>query len=85
MRSHKVLKLLIQNTDATNSLDYKVVCYAKHGGAISVVAVEETSLDADAIGEVDIGDRWATVVLQVKSTTADTPATFAYEYIQSII
>ena len=85
MRSHKVLKLLIQNTDVTNSLDYKVVCYAKHGGAISMVAVEETSLAADAIGEVDIVDKWATVVLQVKSTTADTPATFAYEYIQSII
>ena len=44
-----------------------------------MVAVEETALAADAIGEVDIVDKWATVVLQVKSTTADTPATFAYD------
>jgi len=85
MRAHNQLKLLLANTDATNSLDYKVTCYAKHGGALSVDEVTETAAAAGAVAEVTLTEKWAQVVVQVKSTVAGTPATYAYEYIQSVM
>jgi len=85
MRAHNQLKLLLANTDAANSLDYKVVCYAKHGGALSVDEVTETAAAAGAVAEVTLTEKWAQVVVQVKSTVVDTPATYAYEYIQSVM
>ena len=85
MRAHNQLKLLLANTDAANSLDYKVVCYAKHGGALSVDEVTETAAAAGAVAEVTLTEKWAQVVVQVKSTVAGTPATYAYEYIQSVM
>ena len=85
MRAHNQLKLLLANTDATNSLDYKVVCYAKHGGALSVDEVTETAAAAGAVAEVTLTEKWAQVVIQVKSTVESTPATYAYEYIQSVV
>ena len=85
MRAHNQLKLLLANTDATNSLDYKVTCYAKHGGALSVDEVTETAAAAGVVAELTLTEKWAQVVIQVKSTVASTPATYAYEYIQSVM
>ena len=85
MRAHNQLKLLLSNTDAANSLDYKVTCYAKHGGALSVDEVTEAAVVAGAVAEVTLTEKWAQVVVQVKSTVVDTPATYAYEYIQSVM
>ena len=85
MRAHNQLKLLLANTDATNSLDYKVTCYAKHGGALSVDEVTEMAVVAGDVAEVTLTEKWAQVVIQVKSTVASTPATYAYEYIQSVM
>jgi len=85
MRAHNQLKLLLKNTDAANGLTCKVTCYAKYGGVISVDVSGETALAPGAVGEVMISEKWAQVVVKVKSTVVDTPATYAYEYIQSVM
>jgi hypothetical protein len=85
MRAYNQLKLLLKNTDAANGLTCQVTCYAKYGGVISVDVSGETALAPGAVGEVMISEKWAQVVVKVKSTVVDTPATYAYEYIQSVM
>ena len=71
--------ITIENTDAANSLKYKVLCYA-HEDGIDHEEVAETTLAKGDNDKITLENPWANVVVQVKSAIADTPADYAIDY-----
>ena len=72
--------IVLKNTHATNALLYKVLTYAYSGG-VELTEVSEATLAVGTSRVIRINQAYAVVKVQVKSSVADTHATYMLEYI----
>jgi len=72
--------IMLKNTDAANSLDYKVLTYAYPGG-VEYVEVSETTLSPGDVAKVVLNYAYGAVSVQVKSTTGGESASYQVDYI----
>lgn len=71
--------ITVENTDSTNSLKYKVLCYAHRGGS-DHEEVAETTLAKGDDDKITLENPWAVIEIQVKSTVPDNHADYAIGY-----
>ena len=71
--------ITIENTDAANSLKYRMFCYA-HKDGIDHEEVAETILAIGDNDKITLENPWAVVILQVKYAALDSPADYAIDY-----
>lgn len=67
--------IIIKNTDAANSLTYKVLVYAHDGSTIYYEEVSDTALAFGNVALIDLQKAYARIEVAVKSTVLATPAT----------
>lgn len=85
MGAGKQYRTSIRNTHATNGLHYKVTGYLRAGGILTRVIVAETLIAAlTTVNLADIPETYDQVVIEVKSSVADTPATVKAEAIHEV-
>lgn len=71
--------ITIENTDSTNSLLYKILCYA-HKDGIDHEEVAETTLAKGDDDKITLENPWAKILIQVKSASAGNSADYAIDY-----
>ena len=71
--------ITIENTDAANSLKYKILCYA-HKAGIDHAEVAETTLAKGDNDKITLENPWAVVEVQVKSAVTNNHADYAIDY-----
>jgi hypothetical protein len=71
--------ITIENTDAANTLKYKLLCYAYEGGTAHE-EVAETTLAIGDDAKITLENPWAVIILQVKSAVPDSHADYAIDY-----
>lgn len=72
----------IENTDAANSLDYKVLeRAANYASGTDEELVASYTLAFGEKAKVNLNYAHSRIKVQVKSTLADTPATYTVEYL----
>jgi hypothetical protein len=71
--------ITIENTDAANSLIYKVLCYA-HKDGTDHEEVAETTLAKGDDAKITLENPWAAIIIQVKSASAGNSADYAIDY-----
>lgn len=82
MRGIKNGAFVVENTDDANSLDYKVLEErANYAGGTDEELQASYTLAHGEKGLVALQDAHSRIKVQVKSTLADTPATYTIEYL----
>ena len=71
--------ITIKNTDAADSLLYKVLCYA-HKDGTDHEEVAATILAKGDDDKITLENPWAKIVIQVKSASIGNPADYAIDY-----
>jgi hypothetical protein len=71
--------IILKNTHGANQLKFKVLVFDYPGGN-EYELVAETALDAADLSKLVFNDAYARIVLQVKSSIADTHATYQVDY-----
>jgi hypothetical protein len=85
VRARRLVTIHLRNTHATRVLTYQVLGYAKKGGTISTVETTGADLAGETTIQLVYTKKLATLVLQVKSKVGSTPATYAYEYLATVM
>lgn len=70
--------IVVENTDSTHSLLYKVICYA-HASGIDHEEVAETTLAKGNDDKITLENPWADVVVQVKSASTNNSADYTID------
>ena len=82
LRGAKALTVVVLNTDGVNSLDYKVLArHADYAGGTDEEEQAEQPLAAGAKGLVQLIKGYSRIKIQVKSTVADSHATYTVKYL----
>ena len=71
--------ITIENTDSTNSLKYKILCYA-HKDGTDHEEVAETTLAKGDDDKITLENPWAEIEIMVKSASAGDSADYAIDY-----
>lgn len=72
--------LVLENTDSTNALKYKVLTYANKDG-VEYEEVAETEITHGNKAQVILEYAYALIVVQVKSSVGSTPADYELDWV----
>ncbi|MBA7620758.1 hypothetical protein ES703_28113 [subsurface metagenome] len=76
-RLYNEFTIKIKNTDAANSLDYRVLLRPEHGVDEEMIQPEDITLAPTEYDFVNIDHKWGQVIVQVRDTVPDSNADFS--------
>ena len=85
VRARRLCTIHLKNTHVANGLKYKVLGYTNKDGVIYNTEVDEAAVAGGTTVQIVITKKLATVELSVKSSVGATPATYAHEYLATVM